>query len=171
MCLSELALVYRSAGETEQAVAVARQAVALCRDTDNRMRQISNLIYLGAALIGAGEHASARQTLLDVLPYAQKDHVGFLLIGLYYFAELLVLESRVADLPGPLARQALAMTLLSCVRTHRATWQIYRDKAAQLQAEIAGALPVEMRAAAIARGQSCTLEEMVNAVLETAGTG
>jgi len=42
----------------------------------------------------------------------------------------------------------------------------FKDKAAQLQAEIEEALPTAMRASAIARGQSCTLEEMVNVLLE-----
>jgi len=57
------------------------------------------------------------------------------------------------------------------VRTQPATWQIYKDKAAQLQAEIEGALPAEVRTAAIARGQSCTLEELVNALLSTMEAG
>ena len=129
-------------------------------------RRILPFTFLGAALIGAGEHAGARQTLLKVLPWAQKDHVGFLAIGLYYFAELLVLESQVADLPGPLERGALAMTLLSCVRSQSATWRIFKDKAAQLQAEIEESLPAELCATALARGKSCTLAEMVNAVVK-----
>ena len=52
------------------------------------------------------------------------------------------------------------------VHVQTATWQIYKDKAAQLQAEIEEALPTEVRATAIARGQSCTLEEMVATLLE-----
>ena len=163
--------MWRSAGETEQAVVVAREAVALCRDTENQMRLILNLNYLGAALIGAGELAPARQTLLEAISRAQADHVGFLLIALYYFAELLVLESHVADLADSLERNALAVTLLSCVRTHSATWQIFKDKAAQLQLEIAGALPTEMRAIAIACGQSNTLDEMVNALMVAVEAG
>jgi len=170
MCLSELALVWRSAGETEQAVVVAREAVAMCRDTENQMRLILNLNYLGAALIGTGELAPARQTLLEAIPRAQADHVGFLLIALYYFAELLVLESHVADLADSLARNALALTLLSCVRTQTATWQIFKDKAAQLQAEIAGALPAELRIPALALGKGCRPEEMVNILLGAVDT-
>jgi len=170
MCLSELALVWRSAGETEQAVVVAREAVAICRDTENQMRLILNLNYLGVALIGTGELAPARQTLLEVIPRAQADHVGFLLIALYYFAELLVLESHAANLPGSLERQALAVALLSCVRTQTATWQIFKDKAVQLQAQIEGTLPAELCATAIESGKSCTLEEMVNALLGAVDT-
>jgi len=170
MCLSELALVWRSAGETEQAVVVAREAVAICRDTENQMRLILNLNSLGVALIGTGELAPARQTLLEVIPRAQADHVGFLLIALYYFAELLVLESHAANLPGSLERQALAVALLSCVRTQTATWQIFKDKAVQLQAQIEGTLPAELCATALARGKSCTLEEMVNALLDAVDT-
>jgi len=42
----------------------------------------------------------------------------------------------------------------------------FKDKAAQLQAEIEEALPTAMRAAAIARGQSCSLEELASTLLE-----
>ena len=63
------------------------------------------------------------------------------MIAFYYFAELLILESHSAELPGTTERAGLTVTLLSCVRTHEATWQAFRDKAAQLQASIECALP------------------------------
>lgn len=84
----------------------------------------------------------------------------------YYVAELLVAESHTLDQSGALERQALAVSALSFVRTQPATWRFFKDKAAQLQAKIAGALPAELRSPAIARGQSCTLDEMVRAALE-----
>jgi predicted ATPase len=165
MCLAELALVLRSAGEMEQAVTVAQRAVAMVRDTDNQLRLILNLNYLGAALIGAGDITAARRALLEAIPLAWAAYHGFLVIGFYYFAELLVLESQTADLPVALEHKSLAVMLLSCVRTQTATWQIFKDKAAQLQAEIEGALPAELFNAAVQRGESCTVQEMVNALL------
>ena len=69
------------------------------------------------------------------------------------------------DQVGALDRQLRAVTLFSCVRTHPSTWRIYRDKAAQLQAEIESALPAERYATAIARGQACTLDELVAMLL------
>jgi hypothetical protein len=83
----------------------------------------------------------------------------------YYFAELLVLGSSANNLPRALEHRGLAVTLLSCVRTQTATWQIFKDKAAHLQAEIEGTLPAEMRTTAIQNGQSRTLEEIVSKLL------
>ncbi len=83
----------------------------------------------------------------------------------YYFAELLVLESSAVNLPLALAHKSLAVTLLTCVCAQSVTWQIYRDKAAQLQAEIEGALPAEMLTTAIQSGKSRTLGEIVSALL------
>jgi tetratricopeptide (TPR) repeat protein len=166
MCLAELALVLRSAGEVEQAVALARQAIAIVRDTDNQMMLALSLNYLGAALIGAGDGAAARRALTEAIQLASAGQYTFHLVNaFYYFAELLVLESHNADLPLALERRGLAVTLLSCVRTQTATWQVYKDKAAQLQAEIEGALPAELFSAAVQRGESCTLQEMVNTLL------
>lgn len=165
-CLAALALVLRSGGDGEQAVAVARQAVAIERDTEDRQMLILSLNSLGAALIGAGDFAAARQVLNEAFQQLRvAQYPFFTVIAFYYFTELLVLESRAANLPFALEYKSLAVTLLSCVRTQTATWQIYKDKAAQLQAEIEELLPAEVRATAIARGQSCTLEEMVNTLL------
>lgn len=82
-----------------------------------------------------------------------------------------MLESLATNLTYKLENQYLALTLLSCVRTQPATWQVFKDKAAQLQAAIEDVLPAEVRVAAIARGQSCTLEDMVNALLAAVDIG
>jgi predicted ATPase len=171
-CLAVLALVLRSGGDVERAVAVARQAVAIERDTDDPQMLVLSLNYLGAALIGAGNFAAARQALKEAfqqLLVAQ--YPFFTVIAFYYFAELVVLESRAANLPLTLERKSLAVALLSCVRTQTVTWQIYKEKAAQLQAEIEEALPADLRATAITRGQSCSLEEMAAIVLAVLDKG
>ncbi len=64
-----------------------------------------------------------------------------------------------------LERKRTAVALLSCVRTQTATWQIFKDKAAELQAQIEGALPVEMLTAALRQGKSRTMAEMVGTLL------
>ena len=166
MCQAESAVVLRSAGDVGQAVQVALRAVALSRSTGDQITLIHVLTCLGAALIGAGNSVEARNVLSEairqVLPTR---HVAFLLNTFYYCAELLVLESRAADPLRPPGRLAGAVTLLSCVRTQTATWQIYKEKAAQLQMEIAEALPADVRATAIAHGQSCTLAELATTLL------
>jgi tetratricopeptide (TPR) repeat protein len=166
MCLADLAPVLRSGGDVEQAVAVARQAAAILRDTENLMKLIVSLYSLGAALSSAGDVAAARQALNEACQQALVARIPhFVANALYYFAELLVLESRAVNPPLALERKSLAVALLSCVRSQSATWQIYKDKATQLQAEIESVLPAEMLATAIAHGQGCTLEEMASALL------
>jgi predicted ATPase len=163
MVLAEMALVLRSSGDIGQSVEVARQAVAILRGTEDEMMTVLSLNYLGAALIGAGNAQAAREALIEAGRRAWADEfIWFLMTTFYYFAELLVLEGSSSSLPNGHEEKALAVTLLTLVFTHRATWQIYKDKAAQLLAQIEGDLPAEVHAAAIARGQSCTVEEMVS---------
>jgi predicted ATPase len=167
MCLAELALVSHASGASEEAVALARQGVAILRDTENLLMLIVSLYALGSALIGTRDFAAARQALHEscqLALVAQLSH--FVVNTFYYFAELLVLESHGADLSLALECQSLAVALLSCVRAGTSTWQIYRDKAAHLQAEIAEILPIDLLTAAIARGQNSTLEEMAATILE-----
>jgi hypothetical protein len=115
--------------------------------------------------MSAGDFAAARQALTEALQRALvAQYPFFTVIAFYYFAELLALESHNADLPLALEQKSLAVALLSCVRTQPATWQIYRDKAAHLQAEIERILPAEMLATAIARGQACSLEELASSL-------
>ncbi|MCE7979580.1 MAG: hypothetical protein DYG89_00190 [Caldilinea sp. CFX5] len=167
MCQAELALVLRSAGELAKAVQSAREAVALARDTGDQMMLVLCFNYLGATLIGSGNRTEARYALREAIEQVLPTrHTAFLLNTLYYFAELLMLECYNAHPPDAFECQTLAVTLLSCVRTQKATWQIYKNKAAQLQAEIEEVLPAEMCAAAIARGQNSTLDEMVVIALE-----
>jgi len=172
MCQADLSLVLSSSGQVERAIALAQEAVATTRAVNSQMMLTLSLNYLGTALIAAGDFVRARHTLIEAIQRAW-DHQYFynLMTAFYYFAELLVLESHSADPPVALERKGLAVALLSCVRTQTATWQIFKDKAAQLQAEIEGTLPAEMCATAIARGQSSTLDEMVNALSGTVDIG
>ena len=164
--MADLALVLVSMGQVERAVALARQAVAITREIDSQMMLTLSLNYLGAALIAAGELVEARRTLIEAIQQAWHYKYFYnVMTAFYYFAELLELESHNAEPHGVLERKSLAVALLSCVRTQTATWQIFRDKAAQLQAEIEGALPAETLTAAIQNGQCQTVEEMVRTLL------
>lgn len=166
VCKAELALVLSSVGQVEQAIALAREAVALQREINNQIALTACVTFLGAVLLAAGDLMAARHTLLEAIQRGWNHQIIYsLMLAFYYFVELLVLESHSADLPVALARKGLATRVLSCVRSQTATWQIYRDKAAQLQAEIEDMLPAELRTAAIARGQNCSLEELVKTLL------
>jgi tetratricopeptide (TPR) repeat protein len=163
MCKSELSLVLASVGRVNQAIALAQEAVALTQKLNNQMMLTMSLNYLGAVLIVARDFVEARRALREGVERAWQHQFFYnLLNAFYYFAELLVREVNATDRQLATDHKQFALELLSCVRSQPATWQIYRDKAAQLQAEIEGSLPDDVRTTTIARGQSCTLEEMIN---------
>lgn len=162
VCKAELALVLSSVGQVGQAIALAQESVALMREINNQIALTGCVIFLGVVFLAAGDLIAARHTLLEAIQRGWNHQIIYsLMMAFYYFAELLVLESRSADLPVELERKGLATIVLSFVRNHTSAWQIYKDKAAQLQSEIEESLPTKAYAAAIARSQSCTLEEMV----------
>lgn len=171
VCKAELALVLSSVGQVAQAIALAQEAVALMREINNQIALTGCVIFLGVVLFAAGDLMAVRRTLLEAVQQAWNHQIIYsLMTAFYYFAELLVLESQTLDRPVMLERQALAYTVLSCVCTHKATWHFFKDKAAKLQARIEDALPADLRTAAIARGQSCTLEEIVATLLGEAAS-
>ncbi len=172
MCKADLSYALAGAGQTEQALALAQEAVVLTRATHSQMMLTLSLNYLGAALLAAGDLAAARSALMEAIRQAwEQGFVYNLMTAFYFSAELLVLETPSLERPGALERQALAVTVLSFVRSQAATWQYFKDKAAHLQMEIESALSAELGAAAIVRGQSCTPAEMVGALLGVLDAG
>lgn len=167
LCQAVQSLVLISTGRVEQAIIVAQQAVAITRAANSQLMLGQALSYLGAAKLAAGDPAAARHLLIESIQRAWAYQYLFnLMTALYFFAELLVVEAHATDLSYVLERRALAVTVLTCVQVQAATWQIYKDKAAQLQAEVERELPAELRTTAIARGQSYTLEGLVSTLLE-----
>jgi predicted ATPase/DNA-binding CsgD family transcriptional regulator/transcriptional regulator with XRE-family HTH domain len=166
MCVAEVALVLAATDRAERAVALARQAVAVTRHKDSQQMLAYSLNCLGAVLIAAGAPVEARSTLREALQCAwQGGYTGFVMIAFCYFAELLTRERRDAAPRDELEGISLAVALLNCVRTDAATWQVFKDKAATLLAEIAGALPPATPTAAMRSGESRTVAELVGMVL------
>lgn len=64
------------------------------------------------------------------------------------------------------AKQAKALEILALVVHHRAAWQVFKDKATRLLAELKVELPPEVAAAAQERGKTRKLEEIVAEILE-----
>jgi tetratricopeptide (TPR) repeat protein len=165
-CKAELGWVLAHVGQAEQAIALTQEAVAIERAINNQMHLSLSLNYLGVAFLAAGDRKAARKALAEAIQRAwQHGYLFNLMNGFYYVAELLVQESQTLDRPAALEHQTLAVAALHCVRTHKATWQFFKDKAAQLQAKIETALPADVRTRAITRGQHSTVEEMVATLL------
>jgi len=169
MCKADLSMTLAGVGRVAEAISLAQESVAIMRSVNNQMMLTMSLNCLSIAYLAAGDFVATRNTLVEVVRRAwEQGYLFSLMIALYYLAELWVLESQPPAQPGALDRQTLAVTTLSCVRTQPATWHFFKEKAAQLQAQIENTLPVDLRAAAIARGQTCTLDEMVATLLGTA---
>lgn len=167
MCKAYLSLVLADVGRVAEAIALAQESVATTRALNNQMMLTLSLDWLSAAYLAAGDWAAAHDALVEVIQRAwEHGYLAQLMNAFYYMAEWLVAEKRNLDSPSALEYKALAVTVLSFVHPQKETWQFFKDKAAQLQAEIEGALPADVCVTAIARGQSCTLEEMVATLLE-----
>jgi len=111
MCLADLALVLAGSGQVEQAIVRGKAAVGVTRAVNNQMMLTHSLNCLGAALLAADELAQARYTLRAAIEQAWTHHyVYHLMIGFYYFADLLVRESDAEPIPNALAPRALAIT-------------------------------------------------------------
>jgi hypothetical protein len=125
-----------------------------------------SLSWLGAVYLVAGDFAAAHDALVEVIQRAwEHGYLAHLMNAFYYVAEWLVAEKRSVDSPSALEARALAVTVLNFVRPQTETWQFFKDKAAQLQAKIEESLPADLRATAIARSQTATLEVMVAILL------
>ncbi|MEZ4620169.1 MAG: hypothetical protein R2867_32330 [Caldilineaceae bacterium] len=165
-CKAELSWVLTHVGQVEQAIALAQEAVAIEQAINDQMHLTLSFNYLGVAFLAAGDLKAARKALVEAIQRGWKHgYLFMLMIGFYYVAELLVKESHILDQPNALECQALAVTALICVRTHKATWRFYKDKAAQLQAKIEKALPTDLCATAIAQGQTSAVAELVTILL------
>ena len=166
MCYADLTAVLISKGELQQAIDAAQQAVAITRAVEGYNMLTISLCYLGAAFIAAGDLAGARGPLLEAVGRAwEHEYIHFAMIAFYYFAELLVLESHGQEPGTALQHRSQAVELLTCVRTHIQAWQIFRDKAAARQAEIATLLPPTLLGAAVEAGEKRTIGELVHALL------
>lgn len=146
---------------------MAQESVAIMRALNNQMMLTVSLNYLGIVYLAAGDLGAAHDALVEVIQQAWKHgYLGHLMNAFYSVAEWLVLASQTLDRSAALEHQSLAVAALHCVRTHKATWHFFKDKAAQLQEKIEVSLPADVLATAIAHGQNATVEEMVDKILD-----
>ena len=172
MCKAELAMVLASRRRFPQAIALAREAVAITRGVNVQMMLIVSLSHLGTVLCASGELEEARRTLHEAVRRAWDCQFFFsLMMAFYAYAELLVAETHSAGLPGSRGDLGLAAMLLSCVCTQPAAWQAYKDKAVQLLTIIESALPAPVYSAAVLAGESQPVGRLVETLLESKREG
>jgi tetratricopeptide (TPR) repeat protein len=168
MCQAQLALVMRSMRQIDQALQLARQAVAITRQAGNEIILVLSLNYLGAVLIEAGELIEARQVLSEAGRRAwEAQYLAHVMTTFYFVAELLTREAITSEPPSTQSSRCQTVALLTHVCNHPAARQIFKDKAAHLQTEIQATLPTELYVAAIQHGNHSSLHDLIGPLLCT----
>jgi hypothetical protein len=131
-----------------------------------------NLCGLGAAACGMGDLQTGRQYLLRALKHAHESQIfPQASLAIYFYARLLILESQNAAPKGApgidqLKKQAHAVELLAWVIHQPATWQLIRDRAQRVLAELLESPPADTAVTAQQRGRKKTLEDIATEVLD-----
>jgi hypothetical protein len=117
-------------------------------------------LYVGWAVLGAGDHQAARRSFSRVLQLASEAK------------RLPLLLEAIAGFGYVLARTGepeRAVELLALVLDHPASTQECKDRAARLQAELTTELPPELVRKAQERGRARDLDETVAELLSESG--
>jgi tetratricopeptide (TPR) repeat protein len=150
--LGELALAM---GEYTQAAQFAQESNAVYARVVGEFHNWG-LRVIGNAALGLGDLQTARKYLCLSLQHALKIHRwGHALLVLVVIAGLLAKEGK----------EERAFELLALVMSHRASWQMGKDKALPLIAELEAKLPPEVVAAAQARGLARDLDATIQELL------
>ncbi len=172
MCLGDYALAANEAGDYVAAQRYAQEGLELTIALEHPDLMSYNLYHLGAAMCGLRDYAAAQRYLVQALQIARRAAIpDNLLAVLYFVAQLRRAESAGSSLSAAAAlnKQREALELLALLIEHRATWQLFRDRARRTQAELAAKMPAEVAAAAIQRGRAQVLTEVVAAIIAAAG--
>jgi tetratricopeptide (TPR) repeat protein len=172
MSLGDYALVAYELGDYPTAMRCGQEGLAITDEFHHFDLMAYNLCGMGAAACGMGDLQTARQYLLRSLKLAHESQIfPQASLAIYFFARLLVLESQNATPGGApgveqLEKQAHAVELLAWVIHQPATWQLIRDRAQHVLAELLESLPAGTAATAQQRGREKTLEDIATEILD-----
>jgi predicted ATPase len=165
-CLADLALLASTIGNHQKANQLGHEAVALGRTLQNSQVLSYSLACLGAVLLNVGDLPAARRALVEALDLMWAIHYVLYMPGvLFHLAKLIDKESRVGQAEAVVEARCQALEVLAFLRHHPMCWQVFKDKAAQLQPEIEAHVPAQAAAAALARGKTRSLEEIVGVAM------
>lgn len=169
MTLGDYALAASEHGDYLAAFEAAQEGLTIAEALGHHSMSAYNLNGLGIATCGLQDLEASRRYLWRSLQITSTtkmyDHGA---VALYWLAHLLLNGSRAAPAEAQgLAFQVQALELLSLVNHSTAPWQLFRERAQRHQAELAATLPADLAAAAIARGQERSINEVIAALLQT----
>lgn len=154
-----LAQIAYDRGDYEAAQRYGQEGFAVASALGNSVFTPYSLSILGATATALGQFAAGRTYLRDALKLASAvAQRAVLPIALLYYADLLLKESLTLAEPDAESHQRQALKLLALIRQHPATWQPYKERAAQLQSEFAAGVSLD-------RADSLTLEAAVADIL------
>jgi predicted ATPase/DNA-binding SARP family transcriptional activator len=159
-----LAQIANDMGDYDQAQRYAEEGLAIARQIGSSVFIAYNLSALGGAACGRGDLQTGRRHLLDVLKIAvEADLLPPLTIALFQFTLLLMKESALEGLSDQarLQKKAQAFKVLRQLILHPACWQVFKDRASRLQAEVEAQLPVEIVTTVQAQLKDHSLEQLV----------
>jgi hypothetical protein len=142
--------------------------VTLADEIGNLEEKIIGFCWLGAIECAMGEVQTGQEHLIEALKTAyaiQSTNSTIILLNLGVLMAKLSDAINVTEAVN-LQQKTKALELFTLVSSHPATWQIFRNKAALLQAKLATQLPPEIAVVARERGKSRTLEDAVKRILE-----
>jgi DNA-binding SARP family transcriptional activator/predicted ATPase len=171
MCLIDYALAAIELGDYATALRHAQEGVNLTVEMGHVDLTSYGLYCLGTAKCGLGDLAAAQRYLLRSLQLAKQAELpDNMMAALYFVAHLRIKEGQLPNLPAveQMKKQSEAMELLALLIQHRATWQLFRDRALRLQAELSATLPADLAAAAIERGRRRTVIDVVAEICKDA---
>lgn len=168
MVLADLALAWVELAEYTKAQEAAHEGLAAAQQI-NSLDQISlNLCYLGAAAAGLGDFQVSRQYLVRVLQTVQDiQMVDNMLAAIFFLTKLLLRESESKGMKestkqGEMTRAA---ELLALVIHHPSTLHPYKERAVALLTTLESKLADDVVQAAIARGRSRSVQDVVTEIL------
>ena len=142
--LIDLGLVLSDEGEYEQAQRSAEEALAIARRLGSQIHTSVSLAILARAAYGLGNHHASRQSLGEAAEIALSAEIPCAgMIAMYVAADIQLAENRRAVRPSAAmhGRNLMMLDLLDHVIEHPATWQIYRERARHIRAELQRELP------------------------------
>jgi predicted ATPase len=155
-------------GEYQEAQAYYQEGLVILRERGLFWGLLSALNGLGQVACGLEDFQKARSYLQQSLETAMStQRFPFALDALGVWATVLAREEALLEAGGPggEGKKARAVELLALVLHHPASWQVFKDSAAQLLAELEAELPPGVVAAALERGKARKLEDVVAKIL------
>ena len=111
----------------------------------------------GGAALGMGDIKAAKTYLRQSLEHTIKvRRYGYTLLTMVEIVRLFVKQGK----------EDLALELLGLITNHRSSWQLAKDRAAELIAELEAKLPANVVAQAMERGRARDLEKTIQELLE-----